>query len=126
MLTLKQISKHYNPGSVNELCLFRGFDFTIEEGEFVSVVGSNGSGKTSLLNIICGSIDVDGGCILVNGQDITGQKDYVRQRKIGRVYQDPAKGTCPSMTILENMSLADNKGRHYGLGKGVNKGRVSE
>lgn len=126
MLTLKQISKHYNPGSVNELCLFRGFDLTIEEGEFVSVVGSNGSGKTSLLNIICGSIDVDGGSILVNGRDITGQKDYVRQRRIGRVYQDPAKGTCPSMTILENMSLADNKGRHYGLGKGVSKGRISD
>jgi len=124
MLTLNKICKHYNPGSVNELCLFDGFDLSIEEREFVSVVGSNGSGKTSLLNIICGSIDTDSGSIVVNGQDITGQKDYVRQKVIGRVYQDPAKGTCPAMTILENMSLADNKGKHYGLRKGVNKSRI--
>ena len=124
MLTLANITKHYNPGSVNEMCLFDGFDFTLQDGEFVSVVGSNGSGKTSLLNLICGSIETDGGSIQVNGQDITRKKAYLRHRKIGRVYQDPSKGTCPSMTILENMSLADNKGRHYGLGKGVNKART--
>ncbi len=125
MLTLRQISKHYNPGSVNELCLFEGFDLSVAEGEFVAIVGSNGSGKTSLLNIICGSIDTDAGSILVNGQDITRQKDFLRHRRIGRVYQDPSKGTCPSMTILENMSLADNKGRAYGLGRGVNKSRIA-
>ncbi len=125
MLTLEKITKHYNPGSVNEMCLFDGFDFTVEDGEFVSVVGSNGSGKTSLLNLICGSIDTDGGRIVVNGQDITRRQAYVRHRKIGRVYQDPSKGTCPSMTILENMSLADNKGRHYGLRKGINKSRTA-
>lgn len=124
MLTLHKITKHYNPGSVNELCLFDRFDFSVQDGEFVAIVGSNGSGKTSLLNIVCGSIDVDGGSILVNGKDITLKKDYLRQRNIGRVYQDPSKGTCPSMTILENMSLADNKGRKYGLGKGVNKARI--
>jgi putative ABC transport system ATP-binding protein len=124
MLELKNISKNYNPGSVNELCLFQNFNFTVPDGEFVSVVGSNGSGKTSMLNIICGSIDADAGQILMNGVDITGQKDYVRQRRIGRVYQDPSKGTCPSMTILENMSLAENKGKPYNLGHGVNKARV--
>jgi len=124
MLTLHNITKHYNPGRVNEMCLFDGFDFSVEDGEFVAVVGSNGSGKTSLLNIICGSIDVDGGSIVMNGRDITGKKDYLRHRKIGRVYQDPSKGTCPCMTILENMSLADNKGRHYGLGRGVRRERV--
>ena len=126
MLELKNISKYYNPGSVNEMCLFQNFNLTIRDHEFVSVVGSNGSGKTSLLNIICGSIDVDGGSIIVNGTDITGKKDYLRQRKIGRVYQDPSKGTCPSMNILENMSLADNKGKGYGLTKGVNKARIEE
>lgn len=124
MLELKNISKNYNPGSVNELCLFQDFNFTVQDGEFVSVVGSNGSGKTSMLNIICGSIDVDAGQILISGADISSQKDFVRQRKIGRVYQDPSKGTCPSMTILENMSLAENKGKPYNLGRGVNKTRV--
>lgn len=126
MLELKNISKYYNPGSVNEICLFQDFNLTIRDHEFVSVVGSNGSGKTSLLNIICGSIGVDSGNIIVNGTDITGKKDFLRQRKIGRVYQDPSKGTCPSMNILENMSLADNKGKGYGLTKGVNKARIEE
>ena len=126
MLELKNISKYYNPGSVNEMCLFQNFNLTVKDHEFVSVVGSNGSGKTSLLNIICGSIDVDAGNIIVNGTDITGKKDFLRQRKIGRVYQDPSKGTCPSMNILENMSLADNKGKGYGLTKGVNKARIEE
>lgn len=126
MLELKGICKNYNPGSVNELCLFRDFNLTVQDGEFLSVVGSNGSGKTSMLNLICGSIDADQGQILINGQDISGQRDFIRQRRIGRVYQDPAKGTSPGMTILENMSLADNKGRHYNLGRGVNKSKTEE
>lgn len=124
MLELKDISKNYNPGSVNELCLFDHFQLTVKDREFVSVVGSNGSGKTSMLNIICGSIPIDSGQILINGEDISRQKDYVRQKRIGRVYQDPSKGTCPSMTILENMSLADNKGKAYNLTRGVNKARA--
>ena len=124
MLELININKNYNPGSVNELCLFRDFNLTVKDGEFVSVVGSNGSGKTSMLNIICGSIAVDSGKILIHGEDITRQKDYIRQRRIGRVYQDPSKGTCPSMTILENMSIAENKGKPYNLGRGVNKAKL--
>ena len=124
MLELKNINKNYNPGTVNELCLFENFNLTIQDGEFLSVVGSNGSGKTSMLNIICGTIPVDSGSILVSGTDIVNQKDYIRHRRIGRVYQDPSKGTCPSMTILENMSIADNKGKGYGLGRGVNKARA--
>ena len=92
----------------------------MEDGEFVAIVGSNGSGKTSLLNLICGSIPVDSGSITINGENITGQKEYRRMSKIGRVFQNPAMGTCPSMTILENLALADNKGKRYGLGlKGV-------
>ena len=124
MLELININKNYNPGSVNELCLFKDFNLTVKDGEFVSVVGSNGSGKTSMLNIICGSIAVDSGKILIHGEDITKQKDYIRQRRIGRVYQDPSKGTCPSMTILENMSIAENKGKPYNLGRGVNKTKL--
>lgn len=115
MLELKHIHKYYNPGTVNEMCLFQDFNLTIEDGEFVSVVGSNGSGKTSMLNIICGSIPAEGGQICIGGKDISKEKEYQRNRRIGRVYQNPAVGTCPSMTILENMSLADNKGKSYGL-----------
>lgn len=125
MLELRGIHKYYNPGTVNEMCLFRDFNLKIEQGEFVSVVGSNGSGKTSMLNIICGSIPVESGSILINGVDITKEKEYKRNRRIGRVYQNPAMGTCPSMTILENMSLADNKGKVYGFGRGTNKARIA-
>ena len=117
MLELKHIHKMYNPGTINEICLFDDFNLNIEDGQFVSVVGSNGSGKTSMLNIICGTIPVDGG-------NITKQKDFIRHRRIGRVFQDPSKGTCPSMTILENLAIADNKGKMYGLGRGTNHARV--
>ncbi|MGN1168400.1 MAG: ABC transporter ATP-binding protein [Lachnospiraceae bacterium] len=125
MLELKNISKYYNPGTVNEMCLFENFNLKIEDGDFISVVGSNGSGKTSMLNIICGSISPEAGQVIMNGQDITKEKEYKRNQKIGRVYQNPAMGTCPSMTILENMSLADNKGKVYGLGRGTNKARIN-
>ena len=124
MLELKGSHKYYNPGTVNEMCLFRGFDLKIEQGEFLSVVGSNGSGKTSMLNIICGSIPAESGQILMGGKDITKEKEFQRNARIGRVYQNPAMGTCPTMTILENMSLADNKGKIYGLGRGTNKARI--
>ena len=88
------------------------------------MVGSNGSGKTSLLNLICGSIDLDGGQVLIDGKDIAKQKEYQRQKYMGRVYQNPAMGTCPQMTILENMSLADNKGKFFGLKRGTEKARI--
>ena len=124
MIELYNINKYYNPGTVNEMCLFRDFCLTVKEGEFISVVGSNGSGKTSMLNIICGSIPIDSGNINISGEDITSMPEFKRQRRIGRVYQNPAMGTCPSMTILENMSLADNKGRSFNLGRGTDKKRV--
>ena len=124
MLELKNIYKYYNPGTVNEMRLFKDFNLTVKDGEFLSVVGSNGSGKTSMLNIICGSIPIESGNIILDGKDITNAKEFRRNEKIGRVYQNPALGTCPSMTILENMSLADNKGKRFGLGRGVNKHRI--
>ena len=126
MLKLNHINKYYNAGTVNEMCLFRDFNLSIEDGQFVSVVGSNGSGKTSMLNIICGSIPVDQGTIEIGGVDITNMPEYKRQRRIGRVYQDPARGTCPHMTILENMSLADNKGKPFNLLPGTNRQRVDD
>ena len=123
MLELKHIRKVYNPGTVTEMCLFDDFNLTVRDGEFVSIVGSNGSGKTSMLNIICGSIPIEGGQVLIRGKDITKMKDFQRYRTIGRVYQNPSVGTCPNLTMLENMSLADHKGKCFGLSRGVNKAR---
>lgn len=123
MIELKNISKIYNPGTVTEICLFNDFNLTVKDKQFVSIVGSNGSGKTSLLNIICGSIPIENGEVLIDGKNINKLKEYRRYEKIGRVYQNPAAGTCPNMTMLENLSLADNKGKPFNLSFGVNKKR---
>ena len=124
MLELRDLTKIYNAGTVTEMTLFDHFNLTVDDGQFVSIVGSNGSGKTSLLNILCGSIPLDGGDVLVGGKSIRKQKDFQRYATIGRVYQNPSLGTCPNLTMLENMSLADNKGRPFGLGRGINRKRV--
>lgn len=124
MLELKHIRKYYNQGTINEMCLFEDFNLSIKENQFVSVVGSNGSGKTTMLNLICGSIPLDDGQILIQGRDITHMPEFKRQQRIGRVYQNPSMGTCPSMTILENMSLADNKGKPFNLRRGTSKSRI--
>ncbi len=121
MIELKNIYKVFNAGTVNEMRLFNGFSFDVKAGEFVSIVGSNGSGKTTLLNIISGSIPINGGSVYLNGMDITEMSEHIRARKIGRVFQDPSVGTVPSMTILENLSLAENKGKPYSLGLAVNR-----
>lgn len=124
MLEMKNVKKIYNPGTITETCVFNDFSLTVPDGQFVSIVGSNGSGKTTMLNLICGSIPIDGGDILVGGESIDKLRDYVRYRRIGRVYQDPALGTCPNLTMLENMSLADNKGKSFGLSAGINRKRT--
>ena len=123
MLELKNITKIYNPGEITEVCVFKDFSLSVAQGEFVSVIGSNGSGKTSLLNIICGSVPVEAGEILIGGRNVVRDKEYRRYQRIGRVYQNPALGTSPQLTIFENMSLADNKGKRYDLSAGVNRRR---
>ena len=124
MLELKNITKVYNPGMITEMTLFRDFNLKVEDGEFVSIVGSNGSGKTSMLNIICGSIPIEAGEILVDGKRINGLTEYKRYRSIGRIFQNPAVSTCPELTLLENMALADNKGKIFVLQAGVSKKRI--
>lgn len=120
---LRHIRKIFNEGSVNESLLFDDFNFSVERGQFLAIVGSNGSGKTTLLNLVCGSLSPSFGTISVAGRDITKMKEHKRAAFIGRVFQDPAVGACGNLTILENMALADNKGRSYGLTPGVSKKR---
>ena len=124
MLELNHIHKYYNAGTVNEMCLFNDFSFLLKTGSLYRWWGSNGSGKTSMLNLICGSIPLDAGQIKIGNEDITNMPEFKRQKRIGRVYQNPAMGTCPSMTILENMALADNKGKPFNLRPGTNRQRV--
>lgn len=123
MLELNNVSKVFNAGTVDENCLFEKFSLSVSEGEFVSVVGSNGSGKTTLLNIICGTLRPDSGKVLFGGTDITYAPEYKRAKRIGRVLQDPKMGTCGSLSILENMALAENKNKRYSLGRAVNRQR---
>lgn len=124
LLRLSEIDMVFEPGTVNETPVFNRFDMTIEKGQFVSVVGSNGSGKTTLLNLVAGNMTPTDGSITFEGEDILDMKEHERALFMGRVFQDPAKGASPSMTILENMALADNKGNDYGLRRGVNKERL--
>lgn len=123
MLSLNNICKVFNAGTVDENVLFSDFSLDVKDGEFAAIVGSNGSGKTTLLNMICGTSRPDSGNVIFNGNDITGLPEYKRAKRIGRVLQDPKMGTCASLSILENLALADNKNRRYGLSRAVNKQR---
>lgn len=121
MLQLQHVNKVYMAASVNEHSLFREFSLEIDDGEFVSIIGSNGSGKTSLLNIICGSTKLDQGQIILNGKTLNPLPEHRRQRFIARVFQDPAKGTAADMTILENLSIAANKHKRFNWRAGINQ-----
>lgn len=126
MIQIKNIKKVFNSKTLDENKLFDNFSLDIKKGEFLSIIGSNGSGKSTLLNIICGGIFPDNGQIIMNGQDISNQKDFVRAKRIGRVMQDPKLGTCGELTILENLELANNKGKKFGISSSSNKKNVEK
>ena len=106
MLQISHISKTFNPGTVNEKKALNGVDLHLDGGDFVTILGSNGAGKSTLFGAIAGSFVVDEGTIRLDGQNITSLPDYKRSKFIGRLFQDPLKGTAPSMTIEENLALA--------------------
>ncbi|NEU03718.1 ABC transporter ATP-binding protein [Clostridium senegalense] len=126
MLKLKSINKGFNKGTINETSILNNFNLEINKGEYITIVGSNGAGKSTLLNIISGALELDSGNIFLEERDITNLKEHKKSKIISRVFQDPTKGTSPSMTILENLSLADNKGKKFGLSLGVNKKKIEE
>ena len=106
MLVMRDVSKTFNPGTVNEKCALKNLNLTLKQGDFATIVGSNGAGKSTLFNAITGAFFADKGLIMLDGEDITYQKEHVRSKVIGHLFQDPLKGTAPQMTIEENMAHA--------------------
>ncbi|MFC7402763.1 ABC transporter ATP-binding protein [Citricoccus sp. GCM10030269] len=119
MLSLSQVHKTFFPGTVNERRALRGIDLHLDEGDFVTVIGSNGAGKSTVLNVISGELSPDTGTVSVDGRDVTRIKDHRRADFVGRVFQDPMAGTAPHLTIEENMAISDKRGSARWLGLGV-------
>jgi putative ABC transport system ATP-binding protein len=126
LLHLKQVSKEFGAGTIDEVKALENIDLSINTGDFITVIGSNGAGKTSLLNIIAGVYPPEkGGNIIINNKDITHQSEHKRAQYFGRVYQDPHIGTAAKMTIGENLSLAMARGRSRGLRAATTKKRLA-
>ncbi|MGW5854913.1 ABC transporter ATP-binding protein [Micrococcus sp. NPDC055215] len=123
MLEIHDVSKTFFPGTVNERRALRGIDLRLAEGDFVTVIGSNGAGKSTILNTIAGKLTPDSGTVSVGGRDVTRMPDHRRASWIGRVFQDPTAGTAPSLSIEENMALAWRRGHTRGLSRGVTASR---
>lgn len=121
MLKIEHASITFNKNTVNERKALRDFTYTIDSGDFVTVIGSNGAGKSTLMNAVSGSYSLDRGRIFLDGKNITPLKEYQRARMIGRLFQDPLRGTAPSMTIEENLGLAYSRGKKRSLSIGINK-----
>ena len=119
MLEIKNVSKTFNPGTINEKRALTDLSLSLHDGDFVTVIGGNGAGKSTLLNAVAGVWPVDSGAILIDGEDVTGMPEYKRAKYIGRVFQDPMMGTAPNMQIEENLALAYRRGKKRGLKWGV-------
>ena len=115
MLQAKALHKTFNPGTVIENHALRGLSLTIDEGEFITVIGSNGAGKSTFLNAISGDLKVDEGQIIIDGQDVTRKTAWQRAAQVARVFQDPMAGTCESLSIEENLALAWQRGQRRHL-----------
>lgn len=115
MLELKNICKTFNANTVNEKKVFDGLDLTLKEGDFVTVIGGNGAGKSTMLNLVAGAYTPDNGSITIDGNDVTKLPEYKRAKYIGRVFQDPRMGTATDMWVEENMAIADRRGLRRGL-----------
>lgn len=119
MLEIKDLKKTFNPGTVNEKAALKGLNLTLNDGDFVTVIGGNGAGKSTLLNAIAGVWKPDEGQILIDGTDITAMPEYKRAKFLGRVFQDPMMGTAADMWIEENLALAKRRGKRRGLAWGI-------
>ena len=121
MLELKDLHKTFNPGTVNAKAALNGLSLTLRDSEFVTVIGGNGAGKSTMLNATAGTLQVDSGEVFLDGIDVTDLPEYKRASYIGRVFQDPMMGTAPSMHIEENLALAARRGQKRGLRWGISK-----
>ncbi|GAA1859983.1 ABC transporter ATP-binding protein [Paeniglutamicibacter psychrophenolicus] len=121
MLEISNLNKTFFPGTVNERKALRDINLELTSGEFVTVIGSNGAGKSTVLNMVGGKLQPDSGTVRIGGKEVTRLPDHARAKYIGRVFQDPMAGTAPNMSIEENMSLALGRGKFRGLNPGVNK-----
>ena len=121
MLEIKDVYKTFNPGTVNAKTALNGLNLTLREGDFVTVIGGNGAGKSTMLNAVAGVFAVDSGSITIDGEDVTRQPEHKRAALLGRVFQDPMLGTAPTMMIEENLALAARRGKSRGLRWGITK-----
>ena len=121
MLEIRNVSKTFNAGTINEKTALRGVNLTLNDGDFVTVIGGNGAGKSTLLNAICGTWHIDSGKIIIDGKDVTSTPEHKRAKYLGRVFQDPMMGTAADMEIQENLALAKRRGKIRGLGWGISR-----
>ena len=126
MLEIKNVSKTFNPGTVNAKTALNGLNLTLNDGDFVTVIGGNGAGKSTMLNAVAGTFTVDAGTIAIGGVDVTHLPEHRRAKFIGRVFQDPMMGTAPTMQIEENLALAARRGRRRGLSWGITRAEREE